>query len=162
YDFVTQKMTKVRDLLSEIIRERSEQEYSVEYKNMFHKFYEQFISDPAFNKREKPRVLILGYCSTRLLIDIEQLGFKVVGIEISRNLVRELKASCKEIGLKSKWISKDFFKNSFEENYFDAIFLNNYWSIVPQDSEISFQKFLKKSLKSSGKLVINSKISKED
>jgi len=161
YNFVLTKMSKTRDTLADLICEKCESEYSSSHKNIFQEIFINIDPQSLKSKREKPRFLILGYCSPRLLLDIEMCGFKIQGVDISKVLSSKMKVSSKTLGLKTKWIVKDFVKNSFEDNCFDVVFLNNYWSFVPEDSEITFLKALKKVLKNNGKLVINSKVSKE-
>lgn len=162
YDFVIAKMSKTRDKLLEAICDKSLMEYSEDHKQMFHEIFDEILSSNLISKREKPRVLILGYTTPRLVGEIELMGYKIQGLELSRKLSSKLKEDLKSFNLKSKWIAKDFLKNSFDDNYFDVIFLNNYWSLVPKDSEITFLKSLKKVLKINGKLVINSKISNQE
>lgn len=162
YDFVATKMSKTRDKLQELISDRASMDYSEKHKDAFYQIYDDILNSNTISKREKPRVLILGYTTPRLVGEIELKGYKVQGIDLSKKLSAKLKDDLKSFNLKSKWIAKDFLKNSFEDNYFDVIFLNNYWSLVPRDSEITFLKALKKVLKNNGKLVINSKVSNSE
>ncbi len=162
YDFVISRMSKVRDILSELIREKVESEYSIEDKKMFHDVFKEVLSEKKDSKRGTIKILILGYCSTRQLVDIKTAGFNIYGMEVSKKLTKFLKNTSKELDLKLKWVSKDFLKNSFETHFFDAILISSYWSVVPKDSEIRFLKEVRKVLKKNGKLIINSKASKSE
>ncbi len=105
-------------------------------------------------------ILLVGNCSTLVPTVLTTSKNKIFGIDVSKNLTKSLKEKLNIKGL--KFITKDFLKNSYKDNFFDLIIFNNYWPLIPLKQEDTYIKEAIKKLSGTGKILISTTISKQE
>lgn len=157
YDNVIKQMTILRnDLASEIIKKNDKKFLSEEisiYKNILQNTFESLY-------KNKKNILFIG------LDCLEQINFfvfsnvRIFGIEWAKNLTNMTKKKFAnfQFSPKPKFITKDFKKNSYQDDYFDLIEVNC-WDFIPLGYETIFLDQVQKISK--GQILINVSQSKK-
>jgi SAM-dependent methyltransferase len=163
YDFVRRRTKILRNLLSENICEKHDNEYLTSYTDLFHNLYKQ-IGLKKSQKNRGTRVLVIGASSRALISDLLQYNVEICGVDISNNITKILKSYVATFypKTKCKLISKDFLQNNYLVSYFDLIIVNNFWKFVPKVVEENYLSQIKKILSPEGRVIINLKNSSID
>ncbi len=179
YSFVSDSRTdergrlflwKLKKIREQIDRERNKKNFKYDYviskqkefKNIFAKEIvlkqDSEITDLIVENLKKyllqnKKILVLGNTSRRVFKVVENSKPKASVIELSLE-VNKLNNSDKV-----KVINKDFLKNIYKDNYFDIVLVNNYWSQIPVEAEITFLKEIKRVAKQNSIILILCKCS---
>ncbi len=141
YELVSKKMKEFRNKFAKEIVAKGDLDYSAELIKILEEYLVQ----------TKKRVLIVGNSSKKIIKLLEKQELKPFVIDSSR----ALNAIC--MSANSKIISKDFLENAYKEEFFDVVVLNNYWHLVPVESEIKYLKAISKIVKKSSMIIVISK-----
>jgi len=130
YDYVVPRQKEFKKIFANEIVLKQDSEISDEIIDNLKKYLLQ-------NKK----VLMLGNASRRVYKAIESSKPKANVVELSPEINRINNST------KAKVINKDFLKNIYKDNTFDIVLINNYWSQIPSESEITFLKEIKRLAK---------------
>lgn len=161
------KLKKIRD---EIDRERNKLNFSHDYVLKNQKEFKKVFASEIVLKQDSElsnkllselkkyllnnkKLLVIGNTSRRIYKYVEEVTPKPTVLDISLDVNRINNSK------KAKVIGKDFFKNAFKDNHFDNVLINNYWSQVPVESEITFIKEIVRVSKKNCMVLLLSKCS---
>lgn len=147
------KLKKIRE---QIERERNKNNFTYDYVIKKQKEFKKVYSNEIVLKQDSEitdevidilkrylsiknkKVFMLGNSSRRIYKVIETLKPKACVLDLSPEITKINKS------IKAKAICKDFLKNNYKESYFDIVLINNYWTQIPKESEITYLKELKR------------------
>lgn len=148
---VVKKMSMLKDELSKMIIKKNDQ---VENNPIA-----MFIAANTAITNSSKKVLFVGLDST-ILTAMFANDFNIYGNDISKKFVTIHKETYKNEA--RKFICKDFLDKNYKLHEFDLIIIQNYFNLIPHESELQLIKHIQRSLKPSGKLILNFHHSDED
>lgn len=153
YDLIIKKSKDLNNkLASQIIRKES---------NLDNNILAKFIARISFeNLTNKSKILFISPHSTLVPTSILGFGCKVFGIGFSNQIIKKIKEDLKHIK-GTKFISKEFFKNTYKENEFDLVVVDKFWKFLPLEKEKVFIQELKRILKKDSEVIVQFKFSDE-
>ncbi len=154
YKHVISKMKDLRNDLSQRILKK----YNDPENNYILRF---LLSCPEIFLPEVKRILIIGLSSTLLPSMFENEDTYIFGIDFAKKLTDENK-NFFQSKKRRKFITKDFLSNSYKLHQFDLIILQNYWELIPIESENTYLKEFQRILKPKGRILFNFKADSED
>ena len=149
YEYVKKKVTDIRNKYAQTIIKRNN--------NYIQEDLEWILEEvPSFTDKSsvKSNALLIGNTSTLLPLTLKNKGYKVFGIDFSGVCTQVLKTKFGE-ERKMKFIRKDFLKNSYKDNFFDLVFMFNFWETLPKSIYESFLKEVKRIKKEEAKFIFN-------
>ncbi|GAB4283542.1 MAG: hypothetical protein Kow0081_0160 [Candidatus Dojkabacteria bacterium] len=146
WENVYKQMRKFRNTFaSEIVKKNSD----ISTSNIF-KYISYLNGKWFFNKK---KILILGFSSALVYSIFAVDNNTVYGLDFSDKIRDQVRSGLRKSD-KSKFIAKDFFKNSYKDNFFDAIIIENFWDFIPISLEKDFIQALVRISKPKTKIVL--------
>lgn len=105
--------------------------------------------------KKNSKALVIGATAPLLFSILNDKGFKVFGIDPSREIVKSVKDGT------FTCIGKDFMKNTYKENQFDLVIIHKLWTVVPSIAESGFLAQCRRILSPEGTIVLEYKQSEE-
>ncbi|MCD6115288.1 class I SAM-dependent methyltransferase [bacterium] len=109
----------------------------------------------VLNLQKGSKVLDLGCGFGRHSIELAEKGMKVVGVDISRSLLKIAKERAKKRRCKIKFLQKNFLKISFKEKFDAAIMMLNTFGLMSDKNNERALEILTNLLKHGGKLLVD-------
>lgn len=103
-------------------------------------------------KREHLNILDIGCGPGFFSLVLGDMGHRVVGIDISENMIREAKANTASVGVKDEFYVMDSHELEFEDSSFDVIISRNVvWTLY--DPERAYDEWVR-CLRGNGRMII--------
>lgn len=151
YKTIIAYTTTLRNTLAEHIVQKASSQFWDSENEIFQMIFKQFL-DPS----KKQTILLHGLENVELLDLLALYPTKTHGIDISRSITsiaKEHIADSKH-SPKPKLITKDFLKNTYDDSFFDVIFINSGWNIIPLEKEVSYIKAISAKLSTNGIIIL--------
>lgn len=162
-------MWKLKELRKELFERLNIKNFSYSYSIEVNKLFREKLAQKLVRKsyfdlnefienncKKKDKILTIHSLNTELSKLFIEKKCKISGIEVSSNIKKLLLKSLEDTTRKDlpKLTRSDFLKNRFKKNSFNFIFINEYWYLIPLNSEIDILKEAKSLLNKDGKVII--------
>lgn len=130
-------------------------DYDVWYKNKMGKFVDDVETKLAFSMftpMEGMRVLDVGCGTGNFSIKLAEMGCKVIGIDVSDEMLKIAREKAKETGLDIEFHQMDVYDISFNDNEFDVAFSMAAFEFIKEPDKAYNEMF--RVLKPEGQLLI--------
>jgi len=145
---------------SDFIYKNSKYFKDIFFKNILEKSKEADIANLDINLKCKQSILIVGPSNVAQVQALSKYH-NLFGIDISSKLIKNLKTKVSKTNSR-KIICKDFFKNTYKENYFDFIYVDTYWKQIGLSEEKKFIENIVSILKKASVCIIKMNLDLED
>jgi ubiquinone/menaquinone biosynthesis C-methylase UbiE len=101
------------------------------------------------------RILDMGCGTGRTTIELSRMGYKVIGVDIARNMIFNARKIAKKKWIDARYIIGDATNTKMKGNSFDyVLFSNNGWTHIPgKDKRLKALSELRRVLKKGGVLI---------
>lgn len=130
-------------------------DYDVWYKNKMGKFaddVETKLAFSVFTPTEGMRVLDVGCGTGNFSIKLAEMGCKVIGVDVSEEMLKIAREKIREKGLNIEFHQIDVYDISFNDNEFDAVFSMAAFEFIKEPKQAYNEMF--RVLKPGGQLLI--------
>lgn len=153
YEHVYKKMKDLYNKFSEVIYKKDENLSNNNIANMISLYGDNNVPNNA-------KILFLGCNSSSIPLSMVLDKRKIFGLNVSQKITKIIKGKLQHVR-GTKFISKDFFKNTYKDLFFDLIVIDKYWLMTPLEKENDFLREIYRISKNESEIILVSKIGEE-